>query len=490
MKRIILKPEFSLRLLERKRVWMGLAAGLFLAFSFYLFGLYLNEAVRVFIKDRVFGYGQIDPGIGYLLRFFVAFVSMIFGSVAMFEVWFNKPKFAFKKRIDRNPRIYAEARAIIWYFIFWCTSVTIFPLFYFINIDFHYCFGFISDFAYIFILLMVVLYVSLWTGFIRSFKSAWKPQLIHLFVTILFSGLLAFYVPAKIRSINEAKRDRLITNRFTMDIPNAVVYDSDHLEKISLVFDVFVVRPRGSDNEKTIFLIDNIEYPENELEQKFQLELDAHDYSERRFIVARLFVDSEITMETIHNLKSKLKDVGIYQAYFVMKKTKDYCNQPGIGEYGIGIKLFPKIKGPGDNLVKSGYDRPKPLPLKSDFYKFFKSKVENDSLLIINMNSDRKFSLNSGPGNLDQLESALEEKWKPGFRIILGSEDDVKYKDYIRALAQMDNFVFAKRNQFSQKSFNTDYRDIYDRSKIKKVRKNVPYFFVFDPGEMKIILEP
>ena len=44
-----------------------------------------------------------------------------------------------------------------------------------------------------------------------------------------------------------------------MDIPNAVVYDYDPLEKRSMVFDVFVVRPRGSDNEKTIFLIDNIE---------------------------------------------------------------------------------------------------------------------------------------------------------------------------------------------------------------------------------------
>jgi hypothetical protein len=127
---------------------MGLVAGLFLAFSFYLFGLYLNEAVRIFIEDRVFGYGQVDPNIGYFLRFFVAVVSFIFGSVVMLEVWFNKPKFAFKRRIAQNPRIYTEARVFLWYFIFWCTSVTIFPFFYFINIDFYYCLSFLSDFAH------------------------------------------------------------------------------------------------------------------------------------------------------------------------------------------------------------------------------------------------------------------------------------------------------------------------------------------------------
>jgi hypothetical protein len=37
----------------------------------------------------------------------------------------------------------------------------------------------------------------------------------------------------------------------------------------------------------------------------------------------------------------------------------------------------------------------------------------------INEDPAQKFSLNSEPGNLDQIESALEEKWKPGFRIIL-----------------------------------------------------------------------
>jgi hypothetical protein len=120
---------------------------------------------------------------------------------------------------------------------------------------------------------MVVLYLSLWTGFIRKFKSAWKPRLIHLFATILFSGLIAFYVPAKIRSLNEARRDRLITNRFTMNIPNAAVYDFDKLYKRSLVFDIFVVKPKDSDNEKTVFLIDNIEYPENQLEQDFAIEV-------------------------------------------------------------------------------------------------------------------------------------------------------------------------------------------------------------------------
>jgi hypothetical protein len=106
---------------------MGLVVGLFIVISFYLFGLCLNEAVWLFIGDWVFGYGQVDPGIGYFLRFFVAVVSFIFGSVVMLEVWFNKPKFAFKNRIARNPRIYAEARAFLWYFIFWCTSVTIGP---------------------------------------------------------------------------------------------------------------------------------------------------------------------------------------------------------------------------------------------------------------------------------------------------------------------------------------------------------------------------
>ncbi len=185
--------------------------------------------------------------------------------------------------------------------------------------------------------------MGMWTGFVRKFKSAWKFQLIHLFVTILFSGLLAIYVPIKIRSLNEAKRNRLVTNRFTMNIPNAAVYDPDRLEKRSLVFDVFVLRPKNPVTSQVVYLVDNVEVSENELEQEFQLQLDSRDYSERKLIIPRLFVDSGITMETIHSLKSKLKDVGIYRAYFVVKKTKDNCNQPGIGEYGIGMKLFPNL---------------------------------------------------------------------------------------------------------------------------------------------------
>jgi hypothetical protein len=100
----------------------------------------------------------------------------------------------------------------------------------------------------------------------------------------------------------------------------------------------------------------------------------------------------------------------------------------------------------------------------------------------------QKFYLNSEPGNLDQIESVLEEKWKPGFRIILRSEDNAKYKDYIQVLTHLDNFIFMKRNQFSHRYYGMDYQGIYDRSQIKKVRKDVPYYRVFDPGEMKIIL--
>ncbi len=135
-------------------------------------------------------------------------------------------------------------------------------------------------------------------------------------------------------------------------------------------------------------------------------------------------------------------------------------------------------------MVNSGYDRPKHPPLGLNFYGILQSQYKNGSLLILNIKSGRKFSLNSESGNLDQIKSALEEKWKPGFRIILRNEDDVKYKDYIQALAQMDNFIFTKRNQFSHKYFNTDYRDIYNRAQTKKVRKDVPYYIVFDSGDI------
>jgi len=309
-----------------------------------------------------------------------------------------------------------------------------------------------------------------------------------LAATLILSGLFALYVPANIKNINKFKSDALISNRFTFDVPYADSSVYNRLYKRSLTFDIFIVRSKDLNNKKLIFLMENIEVLEEGLERAIQFQLDAHNEWERRFVVARLFVDSEITMETINMLKGVFREVGVFRVFFVVMKTADNCNQPQLGEYGFNQKILPKLKSLKDNRVIPKGKSSSP-PLVPNFYKNLQSQFINDSLLIIKVNTGRQFILNSDPGKLDQISSALEVKWKPGYRIILECENDVKYSDYIYALASLRKFISRQRNLYSQGYFGKEYYDIYDRDKQKHIKKTVPYYLDFNAEEIKLIME-
>ncbi|MCB0372717.1 MAG: hypothetical protein KDD31_06905, partial [Muricauda sp.] len=91
---------------------------------------------------------------------------------------------------------------------------------------------------------------------------------------------------------------------------------------------------------------------------------------------------------------------------------------------------------------------------------------------------------------IDQLDKILEDCWDLNEKILLILNDNTSYKDYIKALATLNNFNWKKQNELSISMFNQSIYDLYDSDKIRSIYKISPGYFSTNEVELnKFIFE-
>jgi biopolymer transport protein ExbD len=483
LQRFIYKPEFSYRLIERKRFWIGLISNLAFSTTFYLFGLALKNGLRIFSELWTEETWYLTSKQNYFLNYYLAFISITLGSVVMFEIWFNKPKKLYAGKSTRTSLIFVEAKSFIWYFIYWLFSILVLPWYYFGVYPMHYYFDFLQDYYYLFLMLMVVLYLSIWTGILRKYKSMWKFLGQHFIFTIMLAAILALYVPQSVNSVTNLVRSNQIVNKYSFDPPCSNIHYPNRIEKLSLAMDIHVVRSKDSTCTAIKYLINKTEYSKDQFKKKIKAWRSWHEKLDRFRITARLFVDQNIPMSEVIDVRNILIDEFIYRIFYAIKTTPNNCNQPSIGTFGILRKHPPSILTLFDS--KNSDHKFKSPPLPPIYFKDLQIVLKNDTIYNLWITAEGKFMFGSENGLLDEMPEALEKNWRPGFRINLMYEIDVSYENYIRVHSYLSNFILEKRNLHAMKYFGKNYYELYTGEEYRKVHRLIPNYSEFSSEEIE-----
>jgi len=328
------------------------------------------------------------------------------------------------------------------------------------------------------------MYLSLWNNFTLNFKYAWKPQLIHFLSVAVLSGLFALYVPHQISGVTKFVRSNMVPNRYELSIPYSEINRPQLIQKKSLVIDLYLLYKNLEKNE-VIYLLDKTECKKEKLEKRLSNYLMMFAQDDRKILTVRLFVDENIPMHFVCELRETLFMAGIYKLYYVVRTTENYCDEPALGSYGIMRRNGPPIDLDSEtDKYRTRVNVPLPPPMIGNY---FNKLDQDDLLLIIHVAAEDRFEINSKPGTFDQLIDHLKKYWKDGLQIMLVTDGNLKYGDYIKVSSLLQNFTLAQRNTYSMKHYNKKFFELYDRDQYQNVQKAVPFYSDYSIEEFEIL---
>ncbi len=483
MKRIQIKPAFRFQLIEKRRFWFGLLTFFLFSFLFYLFSVSLKEAIALFGLITQQEKWQVTNTQYYTINFFVAFLSLLFGSLFMLEIWFDRPvqTGAYCKRAVRG--IIEEPRGVFWAVLYIVFALLVYTWVVFRSMNYHYCFDFINDYLYFPVLLVLFLFFNMWNRFVRLFKVSWKYIMGHFILVTLLALLFAFYVPSDFQRISEIVKNSQVANQYSFSIPLVRLKHPDRIEKKTLCIDIYIL-PKLDDPKKFVYIIDHDEVEYSELGDKINRQWSMFEIAERHLLNVRLFIDENVPMRAVGQVDYELFKRRIFRRYFVIKPRPNNCNSPSLGN--VGIELLGFVRYIPDSLEFNVPNGGPPLPPIKPFYnQYFRKILWEDSTVFIVLDRSNSFRIEGETYLPDQLNAALKSYWSPRRRFALVHNDQTSYKDFLQAIGTLDNFIWDQRNMFSNQMFGQPYSQLIDREDMVQISGFVPYFVYLDQKNLE-----
>jgi len=478
-----LKPTFSFQLLDKNRKWIGIAVFLVFSFVFYVFAVSLKESLQLFRLIFSNENWQVSAKQYYLLNFLIAYLSVVFGSLFMLEIWFSKPVKRRQKYSKNTQSIIEYVRGVFWAVLYVVFAFTVYMWVVFGSFNAHYCFEFIADYIFLPVLILLFLFFNLWNRFIIVFKTKLKYILGHFLVLVLLASIFAFYVPLKFQNYFEKVKQTQVA----VTIPQVKLMRPNKIAKFSLTFDIYII-PDKSNPGSYKYYINNAEVDQSNLEKRLKLIRSLYDIAEQRLIRPRLFVDENVPMSALEIVDLELFKMRIFQRFYVVQIRQNNCNSPSLGNLGIArLGMLRYV----DTSYQFSYPDPKvPLPPLYPTIEYYKRIIKNDSTIRIAFTEPNHVLINQKIYEIDQLDKILEDCWDLNEKILLILNDHTSYKDYIKALATLNNFNWKKQNELSISMFNQSIYDLYDSDKIRSIYKISPGYFSTNEVELnKFIFE-
>ncbi len=324
--------KFSIDL-SKPVLFTGLVLGLGFSVIFYSF-LFLTRDVMLLLSTTT-DYDQwlLTGAERYFYNLFFAFISVIFGQSICFGFWISNSKTKLQNANRWSVAILHDQHYLNLNFINWFAKVSmLYALFIGLTAKGgYYVFSFFPDYAYVFVLIIVVLFLQTWTTIrLANKRRSLRWMAVSAAIITVVSFGLAQFKPFDYGQISQSYLSKDVFRKYNLKLP-AAEYQFEFM-KSWLLTDIYVVKPTDvATSDSALIILQNKKRNIDELALQIinpheGLSIEEYIISHRIYDdIPRMIVDKGVSMHTIKTIEKQLQADGFKKvAYAVVPENASY----------------------------------------------------------------------------------------------------------------------------------------------------------------------
>ncbi len=446
---------------------IGIAIFVLYSFSLYALLYIARESFRLFTITAYYDLLVLSDKQVYFYNLFFAFIAVIFGQSVCFIYWFDKPRPLFSGHGGRQVSIVNDQRNLNWYFLFWfAQSLTLFGFFfYFASPGGYHVFSFFPDYAYIAVLLVIVLYLNTWITLRRYFKSGLRKWfLIVIIVLTAFAFTLSNINFIDYKRINELVLSKNIYHTYQLELPEVKLvyanYEPYMYWNKSYVKDIFVVLNTdvSLSRKEPLIIIDHEIFSLDSLKAELRSWKNIERSYMWPFLRVPLSVDGRISMRKVDTLHRLLASIGINWVHYAVLPASRVYDDRYYYDYSISKRL--------------GNDR-------NDLGSAVKEKIvsgEISRIIHVRVDDDNCLQFDNRPIEAAEIAQFMETEIlaDPTSMFIISYSASTNFSAYLFVYSQILEAIFGIRNLHSQSLYAKPYLQLTNSEQIDHINKMVP----------------
>lgn len=446
--------------IPRIRLIAGILIGLGYSITFYSFLFLIREAFRIFSATLTHDLWILSDTEVYFYNLIFAFISVIFGQSVCFSFWFKNPKKTFTRYYLRQTSIVNDQRVFTWYFLSWFSKLAVvFGIMFGTTLHgAHYVFSFYPKYNYLFVLIIIVLFLSSWNNIRLTYKRQSLKWLLSsaLIVSVISFGLSIVNI-IDYKTINESYLQNSVNYNYLLELPESGIYS--RLEKRSLIEDIYIVSPRIDKQIKPeqVIVINNQVVAFEDLSQKISELLSIRYEMDRKFTIFNLHIHKEIKVKFIKQVIRELSIVDVARVSYAVVPKNSKFDQRYYSNQAFQTRI-PKYVS-DSVLYLEAYNSTEKFTNKIEIREIRKNYcLVNDSLT-----------------DYLRLEESLMNQiaLDSNYIIILHINSECDFSSYIKVMSYAYEAINKLRDLSSLNKFSKEY-DLLEYDNRKEIRRKYP----------------
>ncbi|MGK0389818.1 MAG: hypothetical protein ACI94Y_002563 [Maribacter sp.] len=462
LKNNFLHPKIDFFKISMLRKVLGVLVGFLYAFGFYALFYMTREIMRVIhISDDYDIIVFSEAELNYYNLFFAA-IAVIFGQSMCFTFWLEKPRTLFSKNSKRRYSILNDQKVMNWYFMSWFSKLGL-CLGLFLGMIFHFGgtlgFSIYSEYYYLPILIVIVLFLQSWNTIRRMYKKeSIKWMLLSAVMVFVLSFALSKIDFVDYKSLNESILSKNPTHKYELDLVESETYERLNNKSLTLYMHIVSSNKNNLDTMPLFFLSYTNEILLKNIPFGIHGKRGSIEERLRDRVIMATHIDKKIKMKYVNQFKNKLYESDVRKIGFAVHLIDEYGERTLFTKYGFFSYRLP-------------YYYPH-LLYEEDWKSGLYESVEKIQLKYVDTSF---YSIN------DTLITAQELKDK--FKQIIIFEnyvleyyinDEMNFEAYIKVLIAYKTAIREVWNMDSHEVFNKKYDHLTSKEK-RIIQSKYPY---------------
>lgn len=480
-------------------IWTGILIGVFVALAFFLFSIYIREALRLATINFIGHLLVLNSKEAHFYDYFYAFLASITGCGFTLRYILEN----LKKRAKGKLRISHRLALNNIKFQTWHTNYIISDTFLkaglmITSMPLQFDIDFYEEYWFFFVLILVFYYLSLWLHTYRILrKNTYRWMFIALGIIIVNSFLLNQLNPLDYERINKVVTANDIDQKYEVKVPSITSIEQGWNRHYQM-FDIYVGYDKtGNQNDVKIVVNEYSDLPIEELSLdeigEYFSRISASDLIGFGSIIV-LHIDQKVNMGFVNQLKQALTELDNYTKLeyntILYAATPKYSKYPKDypGFKRMGIKQWfpwfcPDVIQKIDSLKAMGYtarqvrfpDGPCYRTAHLKDYNRLKVSVLKNQLLLNNQPVTTK--------KLKELLIKFSKKYSDKGVIIYEVDNEASFLQYMKIMDLMRGAVLSVRQEEALKSLKINYTPPHEtwgdeRDQMWAIKRKYPFNFL------------